>query len=163
MPRARRDDFRRIPGDGKSGARTDLSGQAPSSTVQQLSADGWQHPSTQAGEMAGLACLDGRWMGAQQDTLDLYFLFTSRSSRGTGIGGELFEKVAAEATARGAQKLYITAANSKATVDFYRRHGARVARAEELSEEMLADEAEAFDPTLREALGADIHLVRLLQ
>jgi hypothetical protein len=47
------------------------------------------------------------------------------------------ERVAAAAAARGAAKLYVTAAPSRATVDFYRRHGARVAAAAELSPEML--------------------------
>ena len=88
--------------------------------------------------LVGATVLDGTWMGAQRDTLDMYFLFASRKLkqryvdqggeakdfRDAGIGGTLLEKVAAEAKARGAKNLYISASNSEHTINFYRRRGA---------------------------------------
>ena len=82
--------------------------------------------------MVGASVLDGRWLGSASDTLDMYFLFVSRtlkehyiSAGGTqrrfrsgGVGGELFRRCCAEAKARGATKLYISAASSQSTIEF---------------------------------------------
>ena len=108
--------------------------------------------------MVGLAVLDGVLIGRKRDMLDLYFLFASRDRRDAGIGGQLLARIVGAATGRGADKLYILAANSEHTIKFYLKHGARVAREEELSDEMIEDEAN-FNPELRSALGDDIHLV----
>lgn len=109
--------------------------------------------------LVGLAVLDGAWMGRQGDMLDMYFLFASRDVRGSGVGGALFERIATLARERHAKSLYICAANSRNTVDFYLRHGARVATGAELADEMLEAE-NSFPEDLRASLGADIHLVR---
>jgi hypothetical protein len=76
--------------------------------------------------------LDGTWFGKDSDTLDMYFLFVSRTLkqqyvdaggtqrdfRSGGVGGELFQRCCMEAKARGAKKLYISAANGQRTIDF---------------------------------------------
>ena len=91
--------------------------------------------------------------------LDMYFLFASRDVRGRGVGSALFERMITLASERGARYLYICAANSRNTVEFYLRHGARVATGEELADEMLEAEKD-FPEDLRASLGADIHMVR---
>lgn len=82
--------------------------------------------------LVGASVLDGRWLGSDNDTLDMYFLFVSRtlkqqyvSAGGTerefrtgGVGGELLRRCCIEAKARGARKLYISAANSQRTIEF---------------------------------------------
>lgn len=74
--------------------------------------------------LVGAAVLDGQWMGKGMDTLDVSFLFassrlpdryveaggTQKDFRTAGIEQTLFEKIAAEAKARGARQLYISAA-----------------------------------------------------
>ena len=71
----------------------------------------------------------------------------------------IIERIATLARERHAKALYICAANSRNTVDFYLRHGARVATGAELADEMLEAE-NSFPEDLRASLGADIHLVR---
>lgn len=82
--------------------------------------------------LVGASVLDGRWLGSDNDTLDMYFLFVSRtlkqqyvSAGGTqrefrsgGVGGELLRRCCTEAKARGAEKLYISAANGQRTIEF---------------------------------------------
>lgn len=101
----------------------------------------YQLPSSKHQVMIGCAVLDGQWMGVATDTLDMYFLFASRQLkqryvsaggqpaefRGSGIGGKLIDKISAEARARGAKKLYISAASGQNTIDFYTRKKAVLA------------------------------------
>lgn len=82
--------------------------------------------------LVGASVLDGRWLGSGNDTLDMYFLFVSRSLkhhhvavggtqrefRSAGVGGELLRRCFREAKARGAKKLYISAANGQRTIEF---------------------------------------------
>lgn len=49
--------------------------------------------------MVGLSVLDGKWIGDEVDTLDMYFLFATREMRGRGVGRTLIEKISAEAKA----------------------------------------------------------------
>ena len=70
--------------------------------------------------------------------------------RDGGIGGALIEKIMGEARARGAKNLYISAANSQHTVEFYLRKGA-----------VQATEVQDI-PNAGWAGTADIHLVRPL-
>jgi GNAT superfamily N-acetyltransferase len=112
-----------------------------------LQPDGYQ-------TLVGAAVLDGEWMGAAHDTLDMYFLFASRNLRDAGVGGALLERVSDEARARGAKQLYISAANGQRTVDFYMRRGAVLAT-EILTPFGDAGGGAGFG-------GADIQLVRPL-
>ena len=106
--------------------------------------------------LVGASVLDGRWLGKNQDTLDMYFLFvsntlkekyisvggTQKAFRSGGVGGELLERCMLEAKARGAAKLYISAANGQKTIDFYMRKGAQFA--DEVLEELTdKDDANA--------------------
>ena len=82
--------------------------------------------------LVGASVLDGTWFGKDSDTLDMYFLFVSRTLkqqhvdaggtqrdfRSGGVGSELFQRCCMEAKARGAKKLYISAANGQRTIDF---------------------------------------------
>ena len=77
--------------------------------------------------LVAIAVLDGRWMGADLDTLDLTFIHVSRELRGSGVGGELFDRTATLARERGAKRLYVSSSDSRATVDFYTRRGLRLA------------------------------------
>ena len=76
--------------------------------------------------LIGAAILESRFIGRKRDQLQLKFLHVSRRHRGTGVGRTLLEKVMATARSLGARRLYISATPSENTVDFYRRHGARV-------------------------------------
>ena len=87
--------------------------------------------------LVGCTVLDGQFVGRHKNMLDMYFLFASRtlknkmhaneamdvSFRDCGIGTRLITKIAAEAKARGARKLYISCANSEHTIKFYLRRG----------------------------------------
>ena len=92
-----------------------------------------------------IAVLDGRWMGADLDTVDLTFIHVSRELRGSGVGGELFDRTVARARERGAKRVYVSSSDSRNTVDFYTRRGLRL--------------AEPPDPGLLALEPADIHLV----
>uniref|UniRef100_A0A7S1SAV3 Uncharacterized protein n=1 Tax=Alexandrium catenella TaxID=2925 RepID=A0A7S1SAV3_ALECA len=74
--------------------------------------------------LVGAVVLDGQWMGKGMDTLDVSFLFVAsklperyltqggkqKDFRNAGIEDTLWSKIVAEAKARGARKLYISAA-----------------------------------------------------
>ncbi|WP_338724585.1 GNAT family N-acetyltransferase [Pseudomonas tolaasii] len=53
----------------------------------------------------------------------LKFLHVSHSARGTGLGGRLFALACEHGREAGAEALYVSATESRNTVDFYRRHG----------------------------------------
>ena len=98
----------------------------------------------EAERLVAIAVLDGRWMRAHRDTLDLTFIHVTRELRGTGIGGQLFDRSVALARERGAKRMYVSASDSRATVDFYRRRGLGV--------------ADPPDPALLALEPTDIHL-----
>jgi GNAT superfamily N-acetyltransferase len=93
--------------------------------------------------------LDGRWIGAHRAMLDLTFIHVTRELRGSGLGGELFDRSVALARERGAERMYISASDSRATVDFYLRRGMRL--------------ASPPDPRLHEIGPRDIHLELVLE
>ncbi len=70
--------------------------------------------------------LESRFIGRQEDQLQLKFLHVSRRYRRAGLGRTLFEKAAARARELGARRLYVTATPSENTVRFYLRRGFRV-------------------------------------
>jgi predicted N-acetyltransferase YhbS len=94
--------------------------------------------------LVGVSVLEGRFIGREQDQLQLKFLHVSSRHRQTGLGHALFEKAVAKARELGARRLYISATNSENTVNFYLRHGCRV--------------TDDPDPTLFELEPKDIHL-----
>ena len=108
-------------------------------------ADGCGWSIFEADRLVAIAVLDGRWLGPDLDTLDLTFIHVTRELRGAGVGGELFDRTVALARERGAKRMYVSASDSRATVDFYTRRGLRLANPP--------------DPALLALEPSDIHLV----
>ena len=95
--------------------------------------------------LAGVAVLESKFIGPQQDQLQLKFLHISNGYRGQGLGTRLFELARVEACRRGAGKMYISATPSENTINFYLRRGCRV--------------TSEPDPGLFELEPEDIHLI----
>ena len=94
--------------------------------------------------LVGAAILESKFIGPQQDTLQLKFLHVGRDHRKQGIASTLFNLAADKAKALGAKKLYISATPSENTINYYRRLGC-----------VLAEEV---DPKLFALEPEDIHL-----
>lgn len=77
-------------------------------------------------ELIGVAILDNRFIGKNEDQLQLRFLHISRDYRKKGLGKRLFEVAGAKARERGARQMYISATPSGNTVSFYLQLGAFV-------------------------------------
>jgi predicted N-acetyltransferase YhbS len=75
--------------------------------------------------LIGASVLESRFIGREQDTLQLKFLHVSHRHRRTGVGRTLFELAAARARELGARRLYVSSTESQNTVDFYLRRGCR--------------------------------------
>ncbi len=105
---------------------------------------GWFHGLFDGQRLIGVAVLESRFIGKNRDQLQLRFLHVSRSYRSQGWGRHLFELARAEATARGARSLYVSATPSQHTIDFYLSLGCVVAAAP--------------DPELFALEPVDIHL-----
>ena len=90
--------------------------------------------------LVGAAILEGRFIGSQQETLQLKFLHVSRDYRKRGIASTLFNLAVEEAKAFGAKKLYISATPSENTVNYYLRLGCVLAT--EIDPELFALEPE---------------------
>jgi predicted N-acetyltransferase YhbS len=98
-----------------------------------------------AGErLVGIAVLDGRRIGSDLDSLDLYFLHVSNGHRCRGIGRELVHLVCQRAREMGGLRLYVSATPSLSTVTFYRSMG--------------FDLASQVDPELHALEPDDIHM-----
>ena len=80
---------------------------------------GWFYALFDGEQVAGAAILESRFIGKNQDQLQLKFLHVSRRYRQQGFGRRLFDLAAEEARKRGAKSLYISATPSKNTIDFY--------------------------------------------
>lgn len=89
---------------------------------------GWFYGLFDDERLIGAAILDSQWLGRERNRLQLKFLHVSKSYRKQGLGRRLFALAQAEARERGAQRLYISAAPSKNTVDFYQRLGCVLTR-----------------------------------
>lgn len=96
------------------------------------------------GRLVAIAVLDGRWIGPDHDTLDLTFFHVSRHLRGHGVGRQLWDRSLDLARSRAANHLYVSASDSKRTVDFYLTRGMHL--------------APAPDPALFKVGPTDIHL-----
>ena len=94
--------------------------------------------------LAGMSVLEHQPVQTGVDRLNLAGMWVSHPYRGKGIGRELFKRAAAEAKARGARSMYVSATPSEHTVHFYMGLGCR--------------RAEPIDPDLFEAEPEDIHL-----
>lgn len=94
--------------------------------------------------LVGISVLDNAFLGLNKDQLQLKFLYTNQSHRKRGLGRKLFTKAADAAKALNARKLYISAAPSENTVNFYRRLGCEVTK--------------DVDPALFELEPEDIHM-----
>lgn len=91
-------------------------------------------------KLIGVAILESKFIGSQQDTLQLKFLHVSRDFRKQGIASTLFRLAVEKARALGAKKLYISATPSEHTVNYYMRLGSVLAR--EIDPELFALEPE---------------------
>jgi predicted N-acetyltransferase YhbS len=94
--------------------------------------------------LIGVAILESKFIGSQQDTFQLKFLHVSQGFRKQGIAATLFRLAVEKARALGAKKLYISATPSEHTVNYYLRLGS-----------VLATE---IDPDLFALEPEDIHL-----
>jgi predicted N-acetyltransferase YhbS len=99
-------------------------------------------------KLIGVAILESKFIGSEQDTLQLKFLHVSRDYRKRGIASALFKLAVEKAKALGARKLYISATPSEHTVSYYIRLGC-----------VLATE---IDPELFALEPEDIHLEYLI-
>ena len=98
--------------------------------------------------LIGISVLESARVGRGRDQMQLAYLYVSRTFRGRGVGMQLFEAAVSLAREAGAKALYISAAPTENTVDFYLNRGC-----------VLAPEP---DPALLAAEPDDIHLVYLL-
>ena len=94
--------------------------------------------------LVGVAILESKFIGSQEDTLQFKFLHISRDARKQGLGTRLFHLAVEKARAFGARKLYISATPSENTVNYYLWLGC-----------VLAGE---IDPELFTLEPEDIHL-----
>ena len=90
--------------------------------------------------LIGVAILESKCIGKQQDTLQLKFLHVSHDYRKQGIASRLFNLAVEKASALGAKKLYISATPSEHTVNYYSRLGCVLAT--EIDPELFALEPE---------------------
>lgn len=91
-------------------------------------------------KLIGVAILESKFIGSQQNTLQLKFLHTSHDYRKQGLGTKLFNLAVEKAKALGAKKLYISATPSEHTVNYYLRLGSFLAT--EIDPELFALEPE---------------------
>jgi predicted N-acetyltransferase YhbS len=88
---------------------------------------GWFHGLFDDDRLVAVAVLESRFIGPRKDLLHLKQLHVSSAYRDQGLGRKLFDLAKAEARARGARGLYISATPSEHTINFYRRLGCTVA------------------------------------
>lgn len=77
--------------------------------------------------LVGFAALESRFMGIAKDQLRLSMIQISNEYRGHGIGTSLMNYLKLRATEVRARKIYITAARTKNTIDFYLGIGCKLA------------------------------------
>lgn len=78
------------------------------------------------GRLIGVSVLESRFIGRNEDHLQLKFLHVARGYRKRGLGRMLFERAAGKASDLGANTLYISATPSENTIGFYLHIGCRV-------------------------------------
>jgi len=90
--------------------------------------------------LIGAVVLENRFIGSQQDTLQMKFLHVSNHFREQGLGKKLFLIAAEKAIELGAKKMYISATPSENTVNFYLQVGCVLAT--EINEKLFELEPE---------------------
>ncbi len=90
--------------------------------------DGWFHGAFDKNRLVAAVVLESRFIGSEQDQLQLKFLHVSRDYRGLGLGAKLFNLAKETARSRGAKRLYVSATPSENTVNFYVRLGCSLAK-----------------------------------
>ena len=125
----------------------------PSGNVDGIVADlrtchaqgGWIYGLFGGDRLIGVAAVDTRRFGPRQEMLQLLLMHVSQPYRDQGLGTRLFGAACAQARARGARRLYVSATPSEHTVHFYLARGCCV-----------TDEP---DPELFALEPEDIHMV----
>ena len=74
-------------------------------------------------KLVGMGGINGKLYGENKDIIQLSSLWVSNKYRKKGIGRQLTLMLKEKAKQLGAEKLYVSAAPSKSTVDFYRGVG----------------------------------------
>ena len=105
-----------------------------------LANGGWVFGAFGEGELLGVTSLENRFRGIQHRYCKMDILFVSREYRRRGIASMLLNMCLETAGRIGADYLYISATESKNTVDFYMGRGARLVG--EPDEELLRMEPE---------------------
>jgi predicted N-acetyltransferase YhbS len=105
---------------------------------------GWFYGLFDDTHLIGVAVLESKFIGLEKDQLQLAFLHVSRAYRGQGLGKKLFALSCNKAGEMGAKRLYISAAPSEHTINFYLSLGCTVTK--------------ELDPDLFELEPEDIHL-----
>jgi len=99
-------------------------------------------------KLIGIIALETKFIGSNNDQLQVVFLHVAHDYRDKGLGSNLMNLVTKRAKNMGAKKLYISATPSKHTVDFYMGLGCKLAS--EINPELFKLEPE------------DIHLELLI-
>lgn len=99
-------------------------------------------------KLIGIIALETKFIGSNNDQLQVVFLHVEHNYRDNGLGTNLMNLVIKRARNMGAKKLYISATPSKHTVDFYMGLGCKLAS--EINPELFKLEPE------------DIHLELLI-
>lgn len=99
-------------------------------------------------KLIGIIALETKFIGSNNDQLQVVFLHVEHNYRDKGLGTNLMNLVIKRARNMGAKKLYISATPSKHTIDFYLGLGCKLAS--EINPELFKLEPE------------DIHLELLI-
>jgi len=105
-----------------------------------LANGGWVFGAFEDGELLGVASLENRFRGIRHCYCKMDILFVSREHRRRGIASILLHKCLEAAGKVGADRLYISATESRNTVHFYMERGARLV--EEPDKELVLMEPE---------------------
>jgi len=95
-------------------------------------------------KLIGIIALEIKFIGSNNDQLQVVFLHVAHDYRDKGLGSNLMDLVIKRARIMGAKKLYISATPSKHTIDFYMGLGCKI--------------TSEINPELFELEPEDIHL-----
>ncbi|MCA9839304.1 MAG: GNAT family N-acetyltransferase [Trueperaceae bacterium] len=84
---------------------------------------GWFYALFDKDALIAIAVLEAKFIGREDDQLQLLFFHVSSPYRGQGLGKRLFELAKTEALSRGARRLYISATPTENTIRFYLKQG----------------------------------------
>jgi GNAT superfamily N-acetyltransferase len=114
-----------------------------------LKRGGWLHGVFDCQTLLAAVVVDNRVIHNQGLHMrQLKFLHVSHGARSLGLGGQLFALACEHARTAGAEALYVSATESRNTVEFYLRHGCHLLKQP--------------DPELYQQEPDDIHLYRPL-